>query len=135
MKVAAHLEHYFEGELVVIDDSLHEVIIKFNELGYETHACCSGLPEDHAPDHDTKFYVSFRGRIPSEYLVLAKSYGFTLDTFRGDWIGHVGEIPKVHDCVRGLIKSWNRQLNKEKSCRKKINASSVNELSLQEATT
>lgn len=142
MKILApHLEHYFEGNPVLIDKSLYDVIIKFNKLGYVTYSCCSGLPEDHEGEDDRNcgFYVAFAADIPNEYVVLASSYGFRCDLWKDrPWIGTgKNKIENVDDCVRDLIKSWNRQLDKElESCKQipKV-VSFVRELFRLEATT
>jgi len=123
MKILApHLEHYFAGEPVVIDQALYDVIIKFNKLGYTTYSCCSGLPEDHTEEDDRNcgFYVCFDCDVPDEYIILAKSYGFKCDIWKKKgWIGTSDrKIENVNDSVRRLIRDWDRQLNKEiESCK------------------
>ncbi len=148
MKIKApNLKHYFPGNEVEIDKSLYDVIIKFNQLGYTTYSCCSGLPEDHTSkdDRNCGFYVSFAADIPDEYVVLASNQGFKCDLWRGrPWIGTSDrKIKNVNDRVRELILLWDKQLNRElklsipkKKCKKKTNiVSFVRELFRPEATT
>lgn len=134
MKIKApHLQHYFKGNVVEIDKSIYDLIIKFNELGYVTYSCCSGLPEDHLDydDRNCGFYIAFSVVMPDEYVAVAKRMGFKCDLWRDStWIGKKdGKISD--DTVRELIVRWNEMLKKELCIKTTANVFSVREEFLQ----
>lgn len=117
MKILApHLEHYFEGNEVKIDKSIYDIIIKFNQLGYETFSCCSGLPEDHDGDTHFHFYIAFSVKINRKYIDIADSFGLTTrDWHDGTWIGIDPNIERTtsNETVREVILKLNKLLDSE----------------------
>jgi hypothetical protein len=46
-----------------VDYSIAPLIAELNQLGFETLACCSGLPEDHKPCDQLGGYILFAGPV------------------------------------------------------------------------
>lgn len=131
--IAPNLTHYFKGNDVEIDVSLYETIMAFNDLGYETYSCCSGLPEDHIGEDDRNcgFYIAFSTVLPSDYVKVASDMGFVCDLWRDyTWIGKK-DRPIKDDDVRTLISKWNKMLRDELCLKKKVDVFSARERFLQ----
>lgn len=127
--IAPNLTHYFKGNVVEIDGSLYYTIISFNDLGYKTYSCCSGLPEDHESHEDRNcgFYIAFSVVMPEKYVETARSMGFVCDLWKDyTWIGKKDR--KIEDdTVRNLISMWNKMLEEELCLKKKVDAFSARE--------
>ena len=117
MKIKApHLTHYFEGNEVEIDQSIYDMIMKFNSVGCTTYSCCSGLPEDHDGDEQFHFYISFSKKINKKFIDIADSFGLTTNNWNtGTWIGIDPNIRRTvsNDVVRKVISKFNEVLDND----------------------
>src|SRR5580700_7512590 len=71
----------FEGQNACIDASIAPLVLRLNEMGFETWVSCSGLPEDHPGDPfpTCRAYICFRSKVSAPLAQVLKDSGFYLE--------------------------------------------------------
>lgn len=95
-----------DGEIVIIDELLADVVRALNRAGAQTEFCCQG---NHRADEDQKIglsgaYITVKRKLPKSLIDHAQRYGFKASNPR-----HLYATPPALDLPLARIRANNRR--------------------------